>query len=342
MSPGMNAIKSRAARLPKTSATFAATALAFCAITAAAGADRDSPLRAGAEARADVSTGTAGSAVAHCPAGKVISGGFAAPGFSKESSPVVRVNSEAVGKRDWKVDAVSFGDGGDDDQESSSPATDGSATSVGQTPTTRRGGTGEQETGAAVGTVVSYAYCAKLRGRIRVKRATAEVQPRTLSTATARCGRGQRVIAGGFSSPGFGSASTGPTLVLTSRKEGSRAWVVQGAGVGPDDDQNRGPGAITAIAYCAKHAPRLVERSQQASVGPDQLRTIDVGCPAGGKAISGGFDANASPLGEDFSASGAIESFRMRGASGWTTSAVGVDDGIGATMTGFAYCAKFS
>ena len=130
-------------------------------------------------------------------------------------------------------------------------------------------------------------------------------------------------------------------IVVTSRKAGSRAWTAQGFVPG-EGDQPGSPRPLTAIAYCLKHAPRLVERSQQASVGPEQFRTIDVACPPGSKALSGGFDANVGLFDEDVSASGAVESFRMGGARGWTTSAISIDDGLAATMTGFAYCAELS
>ncbi len=308
--------KSKTCRRNAITMTCAAAAAALCAIAPGATAGDQSDLRPSAQATAEVTT--IGSAVAHCPAGKVISGGFAAPGFSKEDLPTVRVNSEAVGRRDWKIDAVLFGDG---DENSNDP-------------------TGQSGSAAPrTGTIISHAYCAKLSGRLKARQTTVEVQPGTLGTATARCRRSERVIAGGFA--GLDDSSPGAMIVLSSRKAGGRAWTVQGF-VRRDGEQPSSPGPLTAIAYCLKHAPRLVERSQQASVGHEQFRTIDVACPLGSKALSGGFDANVGPLGEDVSASGVVESFRMGGARGWTTSAISIDDGLGATMTGFAYCAELS
>ena len=75
--------------------TCAAATAALCAIAPGATAGDQSDLRPSAQATGEVTT--IGSAVAHCPAGKVISGGFAAPGFSEEDLPIVRVNSGAVG-----------------------------------------------------------------------------------------------------------------------------------------------------------------------------------------------------------------------------------------------------
>jgi hypothetical protein len=172
-----------------------------------------------------------------------------------------------------------------------------------------------------------------------MRQSSAVVQPNSFGTATARCRRGQRAIAGGFASPEFDLAAVTGVVALTSRKSGKRGWTVGGINANFDNGQQGTAGTLTAIAYCAKGWPRLIERSQQASVGPDQLRTFDVSCPPGTKAVSGGFDGNIGPLGEQFTATGAVESFRMRKAAGWTTSAVTVDDDVSATITGYAYCA---
>ncbi len=305
-------------RRHRTAAALAAALVTLVAMSAGAGASHKSGLHGSAQVSAQVST--MGSAVARCPSGKVISGGFGAPGFTKESSPAVRIGSQAVGRREWKIDAVAMGGG--NVQGSQQP-----------------GGSG-QGSDPPTSNIIAYAYCGKL-GKVKARPVSVEVPPTAFGTATARCGPKQRVIAGGFASPGFDVATSAGVITLTSQKLGKRGWTVEGLNVSSGDDQQPGvPGTLTAIAYCIKHGPRLITRSQQASVGSQQLRTIDVSCPPGSKAVSGGFDANAGPIGEDSTASGAVESFRMPRAAGWTTSSVSVNDSIGATMTGYAYCLK--
>lgn len=303
----------RASQSQGTTATLAAALVALGATGAVAAADRGPNARATAQAETQLTT--AGSAIARCPSGKVVSGGFAAPGFSKETSPVVRIGSKGVGKREWGIDAVRFGDGGGDDGQSG-PATP-----------------------PPVGTIVSYAYCAEAPGRIKTRQTSVEVQPSTLGTATARCGRNQRAIAGGFASPSFDAAAGSGVLTLTSHKAGKREWTVQGFNINTGDGQPTVPAPLTALVSCLKHGPKLIERSQQATVGPQQFRTLDVPCPPETKAVSGGFAGNVGAVGEDFNAAGAVESFRMRHAAGWTTSAVSIDESLGATLTGFVYCA---
>jgi hypothetical protein len=283
---------------------------------ASAGAAGDSGSSARTAAQVETQLTTAGSAVARCPVGKVVSGGFSAPGFSKKESPVVRVGSAAVGRREWRVDAVMFGD---------DPNGQGDLGGADPSP-------------PSPGTIVSHAYCAETPGRIKTHQSSVQVPLNGFGTVTARCGRGQRAIAGGFASPGLDIAARQGVVALSSRKAGKRGWTVEGLNTGDGVDQPAAAGTLTAIAYCLKDGPRLIERSLQASVGKDQLRTFDVSCPAGTKAVSGGFDGNVGPLGEQLTAAGAVESFRMRRAAGWTTSAISVDDTVGATITGYVYC----
>jgi hypothetical protein len=188
------------------------------------------------------------------------------------------------------------------------------------------------------GSIVSHAYCARAPGAIKTHQSAVTVAPNNFGSVTARCDRGQRAIGGGFASPGLDPMARQGVVALTSRKAGKRGWTVQGMNTTGDSSGPGNPGTLAAIAYCLKDAPRLITRSQQTSVGTDQLRTIDVSCPPGTKAVSGGFDGNLGPLGEQFTATGAVESFRMRKAAGWTTSAITVDEDVTATITGYAYC----
>jgi hypothetical protein len=308
----------------KTAVALAAALVALGAIGADADAGPKSGLHGSAQASAQVIT--TGSAVARCPAGKVVSGGFATPGFTKQGAPAVRIASQAVGRKQWGIDAVGMGGINDVPSQPSGPG--------GPSPT----GGGSQPIDPH-GNIISYAYCGKL-GKVRARSISGEVQPASLGTVTARCGRKQRVIAGGFASPGFDVANSTGVITVTSHKLGKRGWTVEGINVSGDSQHAGVQGALTAIAYCVKHGPRLTTSSQQASIGAEQLRTIDVSCPPGAKAVSGGFDADIGPLDAGLTASGAVESFRMPRAGGWTTSAVSIDDSVGAAMTAYAYCLK--
>jgi hypothetical protein len=226
----------------------------------------------------------------------------------------VRVGSAAVGKREWRIDAILFGDGDGGTQGGPAPP-------------------------PPSGTIVAHAYCAATPGRIKVRESSAQVPLGSLGSATARCSRGRRAIAGGFASPDLDFVAGRGVLALSSFKAGKRGWTVEGINANDGDAQQSTPGTLSALVYCSKVAPRLIERSQQVSVGSQQYRSFDVSCPAGTKVVSGGFDGNVGPLGENLTAAGAVESYRMRKGAGWTTSAVSVDDSIGATVTGFAYCA---
>ena len=125
-------------------------------------------------------------------------------------------------------------------------------------------------------------------------------------------------------------------ISLTSHKAGKRGWTTGGLNVSGGGTSGV-PATVSAVAYCLKHAPRLVTRSKQVPVGSHELRTIDVSCPAGGQAVSGGFDGN---IGEGLVGSGAIESFRTPQGTGWTTTAISMNASAGATMTAYVYCLK--
>jgi hypothetical protein len=304
-------------------ATLVAALLGLGAISAGAGAD---PQSHGTVSEVESPVVSNGSAVAHCPAGKVISGGFAAPGFERQETPAVRIASLANGSREWRVDAVGMGDGEDQDQPSGPGSLGGPNDPAPD----------DDDDAPAQGTIAAYSYCGKLApGSIKARRVDAAVPSRGYGTATARCGRGQRAIAGGFSSPGFDVTAGTGVIVVTSHKAGKRGWTVGGMNVNGDD-----PGTVSAIAYCLKSAPRLITRSKQVAVGSDQLRTIDVSCPAGRQAVSGGFDGNVAPSGAGLVGSGPIESFRTSQGTGWTTTALSVDEAAGATLTAYVYCVK--
>lgn len=281
----------------------------------------------GTASQADSPVIGSGSAVARCPSGKLISGGFAAPGFDRQEAPAVRVSALADGPREWAVDAVSM----DGPSEEPQPGPD-----PGGPPNDPPDD--DDDDSPAQGTISSIAYCGKLApGTIRARRVDGSVPDGGYGTVTARCRPGERAIAGGFAAPGFGLAENGGAIALASHKAGKRGWTVGGARV-----DSGAPGALSAIAYCLKRAPRLVTRSLQISGGAEQLRTFDVSCPAGHTAVSGGFDGHVQVSGESMAGSGVIESFRAPQGGGWTTTALSIDDSAGATVTAYVYCLRAS
>lgn len=150
-----------------------------------------------------------GAATATCPAGtKAISGGFDNPDFRwtgdfENSNRIVPYISRKSGPRGWTVEAANGG--------------------------------------GAEGTLVAYAYCqdeSSLRTKRKSVTFAAPVDGVREESAVARCGRGQRVVSGGFKLTGLE-----PTLVA-SRKVGGRRWKAS-ASVGYP-----GQATVTAYAYC--------------------------------------------------------------------------------------------
>lgn len=150
-----------------------------------------------------------GAATATCPAGtEVISGGFDNPDFRwtgdyEKSNRIVPYISRKSGPRSWTVEAANGG--------------------------------------GANGTLVAYAYCqdeATLRTKRKSVTFAAPVDSVREESAVAKCGRGQRVVSGGFKLTGLE-----PTLVA-SRKVGGRRWKAS-ASVGYP-----GQATLKVYAYC--------------------------------------------------------------------------------------------
>jgi hypothetical protein len=105
-----------------------------------------------------------------------------------------------------------------------------------------------------------------------------------VKTATARCPKGQFLIAGGFQRTNFDS--TGGNYITESRADGPRAWRVTGSAFG-----GSGGGELTAIAYCVKHrGPILTEVSAFAPIPFRGTSTVTTPpCPVGLTLTSTGF-----------------------------------------------------
>jgi hypothetical protein len=182
---------------------------------------------------------------------------------------------------------------------------------------------------SATGTLYSYAYCGKRAKPPTVASSDVQVDPNTVGSAVAKCPEGSRSIAGGF-----GIDDQTFIITLVSKRSGNRGWKVAGFNIG---DQSSAPGRLTAYAYCKSPGPKITTESKDTTVS-NGLKTTNVNCPNGGKAISGGFDGNISSSGSQLNAAGALTSKRFDKARGWTTEALSSSSPNQATITTYAYC----
>jgi hypothetical protein len=180
------------------------------------------------------------------------------------------------------------------------------------------------------GTLYSYAYCGKRRRPPKVVSSDVEVDANSVGSVVAKCPRGSRAIAGGFGTDQF-------IITLVSKRSGNRGWKVAGFNIG--DLSSGQSGTLTSYAYCKSPGPRLVTKSQDKTVSTS-LKTTNVKCPHGGKAVSGGFDGNINTSGSQLNAAGALTSKRYAHARGWTTEAISAGAPNQATITTYAYCRR--
>jgi hypothetical protein len=143
-------------------------------------------------------------------------------------------------------------------------------------------------------------------------------------TATARCPKGQQLIAGGFQRTNF--RGHGGDYVTESRAIGANAWRVSGHAFGSYG------GEMTAIAYCDRSKrPLLTEVSASTPLPAGAFATATTpSCPAGQQLTSGGFSANGSQ--DTFFADG---SFNSNGT--WSASSFGFF-GPAPSLTAYGYC----
>jgi hypothetical protein len=183
------------------------TAYAYCA--------RHKALKKSSAAAA-VDSGDLDTQTASCKRGqRVVSGGFDSPDFDPTDSflaGIVAHESRRTKPGSWTVSALNNASSGTDER-----------------------------------TLEVHAYC---RGGTRIKTSTrtAEVAPYPdVATATAKCKRGQRAIAGGFDNPEFDPLGLGPFMrIHESRKIGGRKWTVSGFNLG------LGAGTLEAYVHCEK------------------------------------------------------------------------------------------
>jgi hypothetical protein len=180
------------------------------------------------------------------------------------------------------------------------------------------------------GTLYSYAYCGKRARPPEVVSSDVQVEPNSVGSAVATCPEGSRAIGGGF-----GIDDQAIIITLVSKRSGNRGWKAAGINIG--DLGSGSAGTLTSYAYCKSPGPKLTTESKDTTVS-NGLKTTNVKCPHGGRAVSGGFDGNISTSGSQLNAAGALGSKRFDKARGWTTDGISTSSPNEATLTTYAYC----
>jgi hypothetical protein len=244
---------------------------------------------------------SAGTATAHCQRGtSAVAGGFAAPDFhpGSDGGGVARFSSKLVGKREVETSGFNFG--------------------------------------LQSGKLVSLAYCATNAHGFDVRSHKGYIAAGGVDATVARCPVGTKVVGGGFGTPGFAELDGPRVIALTSRPVGKRRWRVEAFNTS-DPSTGRGPGAVLAYAYCETDPPDLVKVVKQARLPVGQALTVDVDCPGGSRAYSGGFDGNIS-LTTEASAAAAVTSKKANHGRSWRLKVFDVSDTRHGRVTGFALC----
>ncbi len=176
--------------------------------------------------RSFVSPGSAEAVVASCPRGsKVVSGGFDAPGFSRQNGPrVLALTSKRVGKSRWRVEGFNI------------PGESGGSPPQGDGP----------------GVLISYAYCVRRGPALVTRPKRVKVPPGGFRAAVVRCPRGTRALSGGFDGNLAFSPSPRAAGTVTSKRLGARTWRFAALNVADSALSAR----LTAYAYCARKPER--------------------------------------------------------------------------------------
>jgi hypothetical protein len=158
------------------------------------------------------------------------------------------------------------------------------------------------------------------------RRGTTEVPPQSLGSATAKCAKGQVALAAGFASPGYDPSSGPPVARLASMPDGARGVKTTGFNFSPSD-ANR----LDSYAYCGKRANPPEVRSNSVEVEPNSFESVVAECPAGSKAIAGGFGTEQIVV--------TLLSKRS-GKRGWKVGGFYINDSSTepAVLTAYAYC----
>jgi hypothetical protein len=147
----------------------------------------------------------------------------------------------------------------------------------------------------------------------------------------AMCPKGTRAISGGWA---MSDAEETRLLVITSRRVGIRGWSVAAIQATSDSFLTD----LLPTAYCDSRARRSRPVSAAGSVPSGETGSVDATCPAGRKAVAGGFTV---PTTSDFSRGGFPIASRRAGQRTWRVT-VYAPTPQGATVTAYAYCARRS
>ncbi len=168
-------------------------------------------------------------------------------------------------------------------------------------------------------------------GKLITRQATSNaptVQDRSVS-AIATCPARSRVVSGGFK---IVQGAGGGLIAFESRRIGIRQWkasAVQATNMPL-------PATLTSFAYCRKHSPKIAAVSATGSAPVGAVGSATASCPAGRKAIAGGFAAQIS-VDTDQSAV-PLTSMRVTPRS-WVATGRSTG-GNPASVTSYAYCAR--
>lgn len=147
--------------------------------------------------------------------------------------------------------------------------------------------------------------------------------------AVATCPKGTKVISGGFTTtaPALGSHWLN---VYESQRISARAWRVAGVEIYAGTD------TLTTYAYCDATTPKLKVRSATAAIPPipGSGGVVQAFCPAGTKALSGGFATEPGALADLAMITRSIRA----GGERWVVDATNLGPGA-RNLTAQAYCA---
>jgi hypothetical protein len=198
----------------------------------------------------------------------------------------------------------------------------------------RRGATAGIALIAGLALACAPALAAKKKGGgAKLTTATASATaagPATVATATATCPKGTRVVSGGYTT----SVPALPSHwlnVFESQRVGPDKWRVSGA------QSFGGSDTLTTYAYCQPFKGQIKARSAQVPLATtaNASAVAQAICPAGTKAISGGFSTEA-PTGTEASyVSRSIAAFGNR----WVADATRLEGSAPGTLNAHVYCA---
>jgi hypothetical protein len=151
-----------------------------------------------------------------------------------------------------------------------------------------------------------------------VREESGTVDPEGRLTLTPRCPRGREAVSGGNTTdPANEEGFTAYANV--SKRAGDRGWKVTFQN--PDSANAH---AVTAFAFCEKHAPKLVDSKDSDDVAPvGQTAEATAKCPKGTDIFSGGYRSTFADSGNAVAYALPFASQRRAGDK-WRVSAIGV------------------